>query len=363
MFIKKLEYENYRNLEKGIFIPHKEINVIYGNNAQGKTNLIEAIWLFCGKKSFRSAKDSQLVKIHEETENLKAELKLEFYSQGRYQDAEIIIENKRNTRLNGIEQKNSAAISECFPAILFSPADMDLIKEGPSQRRKFIDNAISSLRPKYEKMLSAYNKAVLQRNNILYDALFHSELTGVLEAFEDRIATAGAYIISQRKKYIEALMSYAPDIYRGISGDTEDIGIEYKCGCGEGSYEELLDALRLNRAEDTKTSTTGVGPHRDDIDFSINGLSAKIYGSQGQKRSCVLALKLSEAELLKKYTGEQPIAILDDVMSELDRVRQDYILNHIRGWQVFITCCESDTVKYMEHGGKFRMHAGVLSED
>lgn len=361
MVLEKIEYENYRNLKKGAFYPDREINVIYGDNAQGKTNLIEAIWLFTGKRSFRGTKDNQLININ--NQNQTAVLKSEFYSGDRKQKGEIIITNKRLASINDINLSSASGLSEKFTAVLFSPADMDLIKEGPVVRRKFLDNAISSVRPKYEKILAAYNRAVAQRNSILKDVAFHRELEFMLDVYEERISKSGSYLISQRKKYIEALMEYIVDIYGGISSNKEKISLKYKCTAGGGSEEEILSKLKQSRMQDTVTATTNIGPHRDDMEFFINSLPLKIFGSQGQRRSAVVSLKLSEAEILKKYTGEQPIAILDDVMSELDLSRQDYLLNHIKGWQVFITCCDPNTIKTLNSGKILKMVDGKLIEE
>lgn len=359
MYLEKIEYDNYRNLKKGVFIPDKEINVIYGENAQGKTNLIEAIWLFTGKKSFRGTKDNQLINIM--SDNQTAVLKTSFFSGNRTQKGEIIITNKRLASINDINLSSASGLSEKFTAVLFSPADMDLIKEGPIVRRRFLDNAISTIRPKYHKILLSYNRAVMQRNSVLKDVVFHKELEFMLDVYEERIAKTGAYIIAQRKKYIEALESYLAEIYGGISSNKEEITVKYKCTCNSGSEEEILKSLKKSRVQDTITATTNCGPHRDDMEFFINGLALKIFGSQGQRRSVIVALKLSEAEILKKYTSEQPIAILDDVMSELDLTRQDYLLNHIKGWQVFITCCDPNTIKSLNKGKIFKMENGVLT--
>lgn len=358
MYLEKIEYENYRNLKKGEFKPDKQMNIIYGENAQGKTNLIEAIWMFTGKKSFRGVKDNQLVNIAENANT--AVLKAAFFSGGRKQKGEIIITNKRLAKVNDINLSSANGMGDNFKAILFSPNDMDLIKEGPLVRRKFLDIAISTVRPKYDKILSSYNHAVMQRNSILKDIAFHSELEFMLDVYEDRIAKTGSYIISQRKKYIEAVCEYIVDIYRGISSNKEEITVKYKCSANDGSEDDLKAELKKSRKQDIITATTNVGPHRDDMEIFINDLPIKIFGSQGQRRSAVIALKLSEAEILKKNTGEQPIAILDDVMSELDLTRQDYLLNHIKGWQVFITCCDPNNIKTLNEGKIFKMENGEL---
>ena len=341
MYIEKFEYENYRNLKKGEFLPNKEINIIYGDNAQGKTNLIEAIWLFTGKKSFRGTKDNQLINIL--SENQTAKLKATFFSGERSQKADIIITNKRLASVNDINLSSASGLSEKFTAVLFSPADMDLIKEGPIVRRKFLDNAISTIRPNYSKVLTAYNRAVVQRNTVLKDVVFHPELDFMLDVYEGKIAKYGAYVIAQRKKYIEALGDYIKDIYSGISSNKEEISIKYKCTTGSGSEEEIFENLKQSRVQDAATSTTNCGPHRDDMEFFINNLALKIFGSQGQRRSAVVSLKLSEAEILKKYT--------------------DYILNHIKGWQVFITCCDPNTIKSLNSGKVFKMENGLLTNE
>ncbi len=361
MYLEKIEYENFRNLKKGGFVPDENMNVIYGENAQGKTNLIEAIWLFTGKKSFRGTKDNQLVNVL----NLQtpAVLKSQFFSNGRNQVCEIEINGKRSAKLNDVSLSSMNELSQSFTAILFSPIDMNLISDGPVVRRKFLNNAISTVRPKYDKVLSSYNHAVMQRNSVLKDVASHSELQFMLDVYEDRIAKLGAYIISQRLKYLEAVMTYISDIYSGISSRKEEILVEYKSGLESYDEESLKLALKESRKQDVLTATTSVGPHRDDIEFFINKMPLKVFGSQGQRRSVVIALKLTEAEILKKNTGEQPIAILDDVMSELDLSRQDFLLNHLKGWQVFITCCDQNTIKNLQQGKIFKMENGILSVD
>lgn len=358
MYVKKLQFENFRNLKDGYFQPSTDINVIYGDNAQGKTNLVEAIWLFCGQKSFRMSKDNQLIKISEKP--LTAKLTMDFYSRERNQQATIVINKKRSATINGIDLKTPTDLAQYFCAVIFSPSDMEIINEGPYIRRKFLDVSIAMIRPKYNKMLNIYNRAVMQRNMILKDIVYHSQLSTLLDSFEQTIAGAGSYIISQRRKYIDALRKAAQEIYYGLSSTKEKLYFEYNCSCNDGDYQSILEQLYNNRQEDIRTATTSKGPHRDDIEFSINGLPVKNFGSQGQKRSVVLSLKLAQADILKNYANEQPVAILDDVMSELDNSRNDYILNHIKNWQVFITCCNMETVNLLKAGSCFKMENGVI---
>lgn len=364
MFVKSVKFENYRNLADGEFFPCDSVNVIYGDNAQGKTNLAEAIWLFTGQKSFRGTRDAQLV--NKQNPDKCAKLDASFYSLGRNQTAQINIAGKRSAVLNESAVSSPSKLSESFCSVVFSPADMQLIDDGPAIRRKFFDNAISILRPKYAKIITAYNRAVQQRNAILKDVMYHSELTFMLDAFEDNIAKYGEYIISHRKKYLAAVTEKMPEIYGGLSNNREQISIKYKASGFDDnpvSADMLREAIYKNRAEDIKTAVTSIGPHRDDFDIFINGDSVKIYGSQGQKRSSIIALKLCEAEILMRQRSERPIMILDDVMSELDRSRQNYILNHIMDWQVFITCCDPETVENLNSGSRFHIQNGNITAE
>lgn len=354
----RLKFSGYRNLRPGILEAHEGVNIIYGENAQGKTNLMEAVWLFTGAKSFRGAKDSELVSFSEEA----ARLSLDFYAAGREQNAELKIAGRRQAVLNDVEYKSPSELAGSFCAVMFSPSHLSLVKDGPAARRKFLDTAIGQLWPKYIDLLRRYQRAVAQRNSALRDLRWHSDLEGLMDVFEQSIAEPGMKIIAYRGRYLEILGQTVPEIYYGLSGKKERLSFSYLCknGAAPSSSEELAALLKASRKEDMLTGSTSAGPHRDDLEFYIDGISARSYGSQGQQRSVVLALKLSEAEILKKTTGEQPVALLDDVMSELDLTRQDYILNHIRGWQVFITCCDPGPIGKLSGGRIFHMDQGQL---
>lgn len=363
MYLEKIKYENFRNLKDNSLTFCNGVNVIYGENAQGKTNIAEAIWMITGQKSFRTSVDKQL--INKDSEKEFAKIEAEFFSGKREQKAILEFNPRRKANLNGVALKSCAELSKAFGAVVFSPNEMQLINDGPQIRRKFLDNAISIIRPKYNQALSSYNRAVLQRNVLLKDVQFHSELEPMLDSFEEKIAQNGAYIISQRIKYVNALMNFLPEIYSGISSNREQLCVKYGQDDNDDiklNYENLIKNLKASRFEDMKTCVTSVGPHRDDLFIYLNDDSIRTYGSQGQKRSAVLSLKLSEAEILKKHSGEQPITILDDVMSELDKSRQDYILNHIKGWQVFITCCDNSSVDILKDGKCFLVENGVAVE-
>lgn len=353
MRIKSLKIENFRNIKEIQIFPSDEMNVIYGENAQGKTNIIEGIWLFTGAKSFRGAKDEELKRFSCE----KARLKIEFEAENIEKSAQIEINDKRIACLNDKPLKSVSHLAGKFNAIIFSPTDLRLLSDGPKVRRKFLDMAICQLYPTYIEILRGYTKAVTQRNKILKDFKNNSSVLPLLDVFENEIALSGEKIIKYRLRYIEILKEFIPKIYKGISNGRENLEIEY---ISSNTGENLLTELKNSRKEDMFTYKTSVGPHRDDLEFKINGISAKNFGSQGQKRSVALSLKLAEAEILKKTTGEYPICLLDDIMSELDPKRQNFILNHIKEMQTFLSCCDPETLKNLKEGKRFQIKSGEV---
>lgn len=363
MKINNLQLENYRNIE-ALKLDFDSVNIIWGENAQGKTNLIEAIYLFTGAKSFRGVKDSHLIQFGKDYSRLK----IEFENLNRQQKAEIVIKNKRQAKLNGIVKKSPSQLGDELKAVVFSPVHLSMIKDGPAERRKFIDNALCQIKSGYRNLLRDYNKALKQRNALLKDISFNSSLDAMLYVWDKNVAKTGAKIIYQRIKYIESLTPYVKNIFSGISSGKEEIELKY---CGGDKFtadtaeieKYLLFTLEQNRTQDIFNKTTSTGPHRDDIEILINGINARLFGSQGQQRSCVLAIKLAEAALLKNLTDEEPIILLDDVMSELDENRQDYLLNHIKDRQVFITCCDKNTILKLKKGKTFHISGGGLKED
>ncbi len=364
MQVLSLYFENYRNLEKSSIKPSKEINVIYGNNAQGKTNLLEALWLFCGGHSFRGAKDNEFINF----EKNFAKLNIKFFSQDREQTSEIIFTgNKREVSINGVKKTSTTALIEKYIAVIFSPEDLTLIKRGPSGRRKFIDSAICREKLRNAVLISKYNKILNQRNALLKDINKHPELKSTLEIWDDTLCSIGSQIIYYRLAYIEKLTEYARKYHKGISDNKETLNIFYISSCGaefgnskEEIYIKLFNALKECQKEDFYTGYTNAGPHRDDFDIIINDKKAKIFASQGQQRSAVLSLKLAEAKVLKELTGENPVVLLDDVLSELDIKRQEFLLSKISEYQVFITCCEFENKKNFDKVKYFYVEEGRI---
>lgn len=361
MKINSIAIEGFRNIEK-LDLDFEDVNIIYGENAQGKTNLIEAIYLFTGSKSFRGVKDKELIKFDKEF----AGLKIDFENKSRQQNAQILIQNKRSASLNGVKKKSAAALGEELKAVIFSPVHLSMVKDGPIERRKFIDNALCQLKFNYRNVLKDYNRSLSQRNMLLKDAEKNNSLLDMLYIWDKNLAISGAKIIYQRQKYIEKLLPFAKDIFDGLSSGKEDIDLilkgpfDYSGLTVDEIQKQLMFAFDNNRSSDILNRITTIGPHRDDMEILINGRSARSFGSQGQQRSCVLALKLAEASLLREMTEDEPLALLDDVMSELDISRQDYILNHIKDWQVFITCCDANTILRLKEGKTFHIKNGGI---
>ncbi len=365
MRIESLTFSAFRNLKDGKIDLSGGVNILYGDNAQGKTNLLEACWLFTGGKSFRGAKDSELIAFNRE----KATLSASFFAGERTQTADIEIVKRRTLTLNGIKQKSPTAITGRFCAVVFCPAHLHLVSGAPEDRRRFIDSAYCQLRPAYIKILSEYQKILTQRNALLKmlksGEMDRNAVLSQLSVWDEALATAAAKVTFARLKYIKKMLPECAAVYNGLSGGKEQLTIALSTAVQPSeSVMELYEQYRLKIAEarpqDMAAGFSTVGAHREDLLITLDGISAKDFGSQGQKRSCVLALKLAEASLLKEVTGEQPIALLDDVMSELDIGRQDYILNHIHDWQVLITCCDHVAIERQTGGKVFHIQNGEI---
>ena len=351
MWVKSFQCRDFRNFETLSLSGFEERNVIYGENAQGKTNLLEGIWLFTGAKSFRGARDEAFVKFGRSA----AKVEISFLADGIENEAQLEIREHRTAFLNGIKCKSPAMMAGNFCAVVFSPADLSLIEDGPAVRRKFLDTAIGQLSPLYIGVLRDYIRALTQRNRILKDYKYDPSLAVMLDVFEEELAQNGEKLIKERKKFTKVLTEFLPKVYEGISSGKEKLEMEYHCLY---EPENLREMLKTARQEDKMTGATSIGPHRDDLLFSINGISARNFGSQGQKRSAALAVKLAQAEVIREKRGELPVFLLDDVMSELDPGRQNYILNHIEGIQSFITCCDPTDIRNLKQGKVIQIKNG-----
>jgi len=358
--IKLCDFRNIRSMELELC---ENANIIYGDNGQGKTNFIEAVWLFTGAKSFRGAKDSQMIRF----DCPQAALELDFFGSGREQQAMITVESRRSASLNEIPLRSAAELAGHFCAVVFSPAHLTLIKNGPQEKRRFIDTSICQIKPKYVHILNQYTRVLDQRNRLLKDMAYETSLFNTLDIWDERLASFAAVVIKTRASFLERLKPFSQEVYAGISRERETLDFHYvsslPCEPGLGIPEierQLLDRLQNQRSEDVKARVTICGPHRDDIEITLNGKSARSYGSQGQQRSCVLALKLAECELIRETVGEYPVVLLDDVMSELDVSRRDYLLNNLRDRQLIMTCCDKAYFKTLGRGIGARIQNGEV---
>lgn len=369
MRITQLELENFRNIALAELSPCEGVNVIYGANAQGKTNLLEAIWLCSGNRSFRGARENQMARFGEKIFRVR----MSFADREREQ--KILYDSggdKRKILLNRMPLRSASELAGEFTCVVFHPEDLSLVKEGPADRRGFLDIAISQVKPVYGRYISQYEGVLEQRNALLKQlGKKGSSLESARDAlfiWDEQLCKIGTAIAILRQDYLGKLSPLAEAVYRGFTGDRETFSLSYESsvfpkGVPLQVYsEELIEIYReklsAHLEDDIRLRFTGAGIHRDDLDIAVNGLSARLYGSQGQQRSCAIALKIGEAMLLRGVTGETPVILLDDVMSELDPGRQDYLLNRIQGFQVFITCCDVANSLRMAGGKIFEVDAG-----
>ena len=370
MIVREVTFSGFRNLHPGQWQPCEGVNILYGDNAQGKTNVLEACWLFTGSRSFRGARDSELVQFGCE----QAALTMAFFSGNREQTAAIRIQQRRHAQLNGVPLPSAARLAGNLCGVVFSPAHLSLIKDGPQERRRLVDSACCQLRPRYVSIAAEYQKTVTQRNAFLKQCRETGGLTDsaeeLLNLWDNALAVAGARITTARRRYIEQIQPLAKAVYDGLSGGRETLALQWQTPV-LASEEELpppaeiarrwQEALRQARHADVAAGFSTAGAHREDLQILLDDVPARAYGSQGQQRSAVLALKLAEAAMLQQVTGEPPVVFLDDVMSEMDEFRQDYIFHHIRDWQVFITCCEPSAALRTTAGKAFQIKQGVIT--
>ncbi len=346
MRVLSLKTENYRNLAAREYNPGGGVNIICGENGLGKTNLIESIWLFTGCRSFRSIKDKDVVRFGCD----EAKLKMEFFSGSRNKEAEIKIDDKRHITLNGVALPSGRKMMGEFTSVVFTPLHLSIIKDGPEERRKFLDIALSQLKPNYAKTILEYNKALAQRNATLRAARENPAMLAMLDIWDTELAKKGAIIIDSRMSYLEKLKGYACTAYDEISSGKETLELRYKEYAREKAQgrkeiaESLITALHEKRETDVERCITSVGAHREEFSVELSGKSARQFGSQGQQRSAALSLKLAEADIITQVTGEEPVILLDDVFSELDPQRQKYLVKHFENRQVFITCCDEENI-------------------
>lgn len=361
MIIKSLQVQNFRNFEFQEFEFAPGVNILLGDNAQGKTNVIEALWLFSACKSFRVSDDKPFLRIGEH----RAAIYGEYERNGRiYRPVMKFYDDKsREIFLNNVAVRPREIVGQ-FPSVLFYPDHLSLVKGSPELRRKFLDLALCQTDPAMLPLLNEYNKVHQQRNALLKQYRERLDAKSALDIWDEKIASLSAKIGWKRYEYITQMQPFAQRVMDEISGGRERLDIVYKTVCNmptrdlENLEDRFFYALKQHREKDLYSGHTSTGVHRDDFEIYINGENAKIYASQGQQRSCVMALKMAEADLLRMATGEYPIMLFDDVFSELDPYRRSYIIERIRGRQVILSCCE-DTGDFAD-AKIFRIKGGAV---
>lgn len=337
MIIKSLELADFRNYDSLHIDFSKGTNILYGDNAQGKTNILEAIYLSATTKSHKGSKDKDIVNFNKEEAHIRT------YLEKDNMDIRVDMHLRKNKTkgiaIDGQKIKKAAELLGLLNVVFFSPEDLSIIKNGPAERRRFVDMELCQLDPFYLYNLNHYNKIVNQRNKLLKDMYFNPSLKETLNIWDSQLVSFGSKIIERRQLFVEQLNDIIYDIHKKLSGQREELKVKYEPDVMIEDYEKNL-AIYQDR--DVKLKQTTVGPHRDDFCFMVKNVDIRKFGSQGQQRTAALSLKLSEIELVKKIANENPVLLLDDVLSELDSHRQNYLLSTIGEIQTIITCTGLD---------------------
>lgn len=357
MRLNRLQLTNFRNYEQLDVSFNNRIHFFIGNNAQGKTNLLESIYILALTKSHRTSKDRELISWNKEQAGIICDLKMF----NRNTNLEInIYQHGKKVLINKIEQKKMSNYLGQLKVVLFAPEDLQLIKGSPNQRRRFIDRALSQLRPKYVNDLAQYQKVLQQRNQLLKDSYKNPNLRKTLDIWDMQLLEYGNSIINTRTKYIEEINEIAKSIHKEVTENGELLELTYDANCTSNNY---ADRLMKSRERDFQSGVTNVGPHRDELQFMLNDFDAKIYGSQGQQRTVALSLKLAELEYIKQQIGDTPILLLDDVLSELDTNRQTKLLDSINdSIQTFVTTTDISCIRHdvLNHSDFFYIKNGEI---
>ena len=337
MIIKSIELQNFRNYEDLNISFDEGTNIFYGDNAQGKTNILEAAYLSGTTKSHKCSKDKEMIRFGEQEAHIRT---IVVKKEKEYQiDMHLKNNRSKGIAINKVPIKKASELFGILNMVFFSPEDLNIIKNGPAERRRFLDSELCQLDKIYLSDLTTYNKILNQRNKLLKDMVYRPDLKDTLPVWDMQLVETGRKIIRRRKQFVDELNDIVHDIHYRISGEKEDLLLQY-----EPSIEDIFfeDELSRVKERDMRQCMTSVGPHRDDLLFSIGEVDIRKFGSQGQQRTSALSLKLSEIELVKRSIHDTPVLLLDDVLSELDSNRQNYLLNSIHDTQTLITCTGLD---------------------
>ena len=359
MYVKEIELVNFRNYKKLKVSFNERVNIFLGSNAQGKTNLLEGIYLNAIGKSFKTLRDKELIKFDEDI----CRIKTTYVSDDEEHVNEIVIsgDGKKAIKTDGIKISRSSELLDRIYIIVFSPEDLKIVKDEPEKRRRFIDRELCLISPGYFNDLNNYRKSLKQRNAYLKENEIENQ---ILDIWDYEIASHGSRIIKKRKEFIEKINEISQDIHHKITGGLEDLHVKYEPNVYEEDElkEKFIEILKNSREDDIRNRTTGKGPHKDDIKISADGIDLRKYGSQGQQRTAALSLKLSEIRLIENEIGQKPVLLLDDVLSELDNDRQKYLINSLGNNQMFITTTDiiGTVAKSLPEGRIFKISGGKI---
>ena len=337
MIVKSLKLNQFRNYESLEVSFDGGTNLFYGNNAQGKTNILEAVYLCGTTKSHKGSKDREIIRFGEE----EAHIRMELVRKGSSYEIDMHLKKNRpkGIAVNGVPIRKAAELLGIANFVFFSPEDLGIIKNGPAERRRFLDMELCQLNKLYLHELSNYNKVVIQRNKLLKECSFQNQFEDMLDIWDMQMLRYGKTLIEAREKFVDELGMIIAEIHRKLTGGREELVVRYEKNVSSGEFEKKLS---LTRARDLKMKMSMTGPHRDDLLFEVKGVDIRKYGSQGQQRTAALSLKLAEIELVKRAIKDTPVLLLDDVLSELDSSRQQYLLDSIHDIQTLITCTGID---------------------
>ncbi len=369
MYITDIELKNFRNYPDLSLHFNEKVNLILGNNAQGKTNLIEAIYLSSIGKSFRTSKDVEMIRFGEEStkvlvsavrDSINTTVEIQINAKGKNSSEKFIKKDRKNIT-------RTSQLLNNIMIVIFSPEDLKIVKDEPEKRRRFIDRELCQISPQYYDSYINYKKALLQRNALLKEDRIDKE---ILDIWDDQLAKYGSTMITIRSMFIEDISNYSAAIHAGITDGKERLKLKYMPNFAprenvDETYSEMYLALEEAFENDHRNRTTSVGPHRDDVAFFVNNVDMRSFGSQGQQRTCALSLKLAQITLVKNKTGDLPVLLLDDVLSELDSGRQNYLLDSIDGIQTFITCTGLDEFvdRNLSISHAFKVEKGKIADN
>ena len=361
MRITSIQLTDFRNYERAELRPCEGITVLYGNNAQGKTALLESVVLSCTGRSHRTPRDRELIRWGQDAGRVFVRVERR---DGSHEVEMLLSQQRRKTvKVNGRALQRTGELMGHVNSVLFAPEDLRTVKDGPAERRRFIDMELSQIRPAYYYALQRYAHALMQRNRLLRDIPLNPALRDTLEDWDAQLARHGADIMTMRAAFVREVSEAAHENHLEISGGREDLTVRYAPSLdagGEDPARALLAALAVAREVDIRRGATAVGPHRDDLVLALSGMDARVYGSQGQQRTAALSLKLAELDIMRRALGEAPALMLDDVISELDPKRRRHLLRRLEGVQTIVTCTDLSDLAEAEIGAAWRIQDGSI---